>query len=207
MNFEKSSSTLSYRSKRMFFFIGPESDHCLPLSVTHWLTHWKTDSCLVNLIDVTLACEDANSKLVDVVTVADEDRVGNNLLQISKLRFGQKAKLLFRLWAQGLVKILKLRCRQDLKLEFGQFFLLVEVMRLNLGRDSEILDWFGKACHHAKLQQNLSNLNLFVVLSLALTRHVPGLLQHSYALSPSGTDVWFLAFKIFSLPVLSRYPN
>ena len=29
-----------------------------------------TDSCLVNLIDVTLAHEDANSKLVDVVTVA-----------------------------------------------------------------------------------------------------------------------------------------
>ena len=40
--------------------------------------------------DVTLACEDANSKLVDVVTVADEDHVGNNLLQILKLRFGQK---------------------------------------------------------------------------------------------------------------------
>ena len=39
---------------------------------------------------MTLACEDANSKLVDVVTVADEDRVGNNLLQISKLRFGLK---------------------------------------------------------------------------------------------------------------------
>ena len=39
-----------------------------------------TDSRLVNLIDVTLACEDANSKLVDVVTVADKDRVGNNLL-------------------------------------------------------------------------------------------------------------------------------
>ena len=28
--------------------------------------------------------------IVDVA-VADEDRVGNNLLQISKLRFGQKA--------------------------------------------------------------------------------------------------------------------
>ena len=44
-----------------------------------------TDSCLVNLIDVTLACEDANSKLVEVVNVAnvdDEDRVGNSLLQI-----------------------------------------------------------------------------------------------------------------------------
>ena len=65
--------------------------------VTNSLTDSLTDSCLVNLIDVTLACEDANSKLVDVVTVADEDRVGNNLLQISKLMFGQKAKLLFRL--------------------------------------------------------------------------------------------------------------
>ena len=49
---------------------------------------------------MTLACEDAESKLVDVVTVADvddEDRVGNSLLQIWKLRFGHKAKLLFRL--------------------------------------------------------------------------------------------------------------
>ena len=55
---------------------------------------------VVNLIDVTLACKDTNSKLFDVVTVADvddEDRVGNNLLHISKLRFGQKAKLLLRL--------------------------------------------------------------------------------------------------------------
>ena len=72
------------------------------------VSNWLTDSCLVNLIDVTLASEDANSKLVNVVTVADEDRVGNNLLRISKLRFCQKTKLLFRLWAQGLVKILKL---------------------------------------------------------------------------------------------------
>ena len=77
----------------MYFFIGPESDHWECLSVTNSLT----DSCLVNLIDVTLACEDAYSKLVEVVTVADvsdEDRVGNNLWQIWKLRFGQKAKLL-----------------------------------------------------------------------------------------------------------------
>ena len=47
-----------------------------------------------------MTCEDANSKLVEVVTVADvddEDRVGNNLLQIWKLRFVQKAKLLYRL--------------------------------------------------------------------------------------------------------------
>ena len=49
---------------------------------------------------MTLTCEDANSKLVEVVTVAvvsDEDRVRNSLLQILKLRFGHKAKLLFRL--------------------------------------------------------------------------------------------------------------
>jgi len=52
------------------------------------------------LIDVTLACECANSKIVEVVTVAnvdDEGRVGNSLLQIWELRFGHKAKLLFGL--------------------------------------------------------------------------------------------------------------
>ena len=46
---------------------------------------------------MTLACEDANSKL-DVVTVADVDdegRVGNSLLQIWELRFGHKAKFFF----------------------------------------------------------------------------------------------------------------
>ena len=59
-----------------------------------------TNSCLVDLIDVTMACEDANSKLVEIVTFADvddEDRVGNSLLQIWKLRFGHKAEILFRL--------------------------------------------------------------------------------------------------------------
>ena len=79
-----------------FLFIGPESDHWEYLSVTDSLTN----CCLVNLIDVTLACEDAYSKLVGVVTVADvsdKDRVGNSLLQIWKLRFGHKARLLFRL--------------------------------------------------------------------------------------------------------------
>ena len=40
---------------------------------------------------MTLACEDANSKLVEVVTVADaEDHVGKSLLQIWKLTFGPK---------------------------------------------------------------------------------------------------------------------
>ena len=64
------------------------------------VTNYATHSCLVDLIDVTLACEDAKSKLVDVVTVADvddEDRVGNSLLHTWELRLGNKAKLLFRL--------------------------------------------------------------------------------------------------------------
>ena len=62
------------------FFIGPESDHWQPLSVTLSLT----PCCLVNLIDVTLAC-DVYSKLVEVVTIADvddENRFGNSLVQI-----------------------------------------------------------------------------------------------------------------------------
>ena len=54
----------------------------------HSLTHSLTHCCLVNLIDATLACEEGNSKLIDVFTVADvdyvddEDRIGNSLLHI-----------------------------------------------------------------------------------------------------------------------------
>jgi len=61
----------------------------LAMLVSNSLPNSLTDCCLVNLIDVTLACEDTNSKLVDIVTVAnvdDEDRVGNSLLQIWELR-------------------------------------------------------------------------------------------------------------------------
>ena len=45
---------------------------------------------------MTLACEDAYSKLVEVVTVAEvdsKDHVGNSLLQIWELTFGLKTKL------------------------------------------------------------------------------------------------------------------
>ena len=84
-------------------------------------------------------CEGASSKLVEVVTVADiddEDRVGNSLLQIWEL----KAKLLFSLWPQGLVKILNLKFRQyfeaGVKLVFCRWC-FVDVIKLNLGRDSE----------------------------------------------------------------------
>ena len=53
---------------------------------------------------MTLAYEDANSKLAEVATVVDvvtvdddEDHVGNSLLQIWKLRSGHKAALHFLL--------------------------------------------------------------------------------------------------------------
>ena len=60
-----------------------------------------TDSCLVKLIPVNDAnCLMVSQHLLGVFTVADvddEDRVGNSLLQIWKLRFGHKARFLFRL--------------------------------------------------------------------------------------------------------------
>ena len=74
---------------------------------------------------MTLAYEDANSKLVEVVTVADvgdEDRVGNSLLQIWKVRLGHKAKLLFRLSAKGLVRSLKLKFSRNFEAEVWSVF-------------------------------------------------------------------------------------
>ena len=44
---------------------------------------------------MTLACEDANSKLVEVVTVADVDaekHVDDSLVQIWNLNFGQRRR-------------------------------------------------------------------------------------------------------------------
>ena len=67
---------------------------------------------------MTLACEDIYSKLVEVVTVD----VGNSLLQIWMLRFCHKAKLLFRLSAQGLVRSLKLKFRRDVEAEVWSVF-------------------------------------------------------------------------------------
>ena len=49
---------------------------------------------------MTLACEDDNSKLVEVVTVThvdDEKRVDNSLVQIWTVKFSPKVNFLFRL--------------------------------------------------------------------------------------------------------------
>ena len=86
-------ATLSINFINHFYWTRVRS---LAMLVSNSLTDWLTNSCLVNLIDVTLACEDVNSKLVEVVTVADvdaEDHVGNSLLQIWELTFGPKTKL------------------------------------------------------------------------------------------------------------------
>ena len=94
---------------------------------------------------MTLACKDDNSKLVEVVTVANVDaekRVDDNLMQIWKLKFGHKGNFCsdFELKVPGSVNISKLKFRRDFKAEVWSVFFcccLVEVMRLNLGRDSE----------------------------------------------------------------------
>ena len=51
----------------------------MPKCIGYALTHSLTNSRLLNFMDVSLACEDANLKFVEVVTfvdVSDEDRVG-----------------------------------------------------------------------------------------------------------------------------------
>ena len=116
-------------------FIGPESDHWQCLSVTNSLTDW--------LLFSKLNWCDPGVWRWEVVFVADadtEDNVGNSLLQTWELMFGPKAKLWFRIWAQGLVKILKLKLRQDFETGVCSEFCcwcFVEVMKLYLGRDSE----------------------------------------------------------------------
>ena len=55
---------------------------------------------MIDLTDVTLAFEGGNLKLLGVVSVADVDaekRVDDSLVQIWKLKFGQKIKFLLKL--------------------------------------------------------------------------------------------------------------
>ena len=66
-----------------------------------------------------------------VADVDDEARIGNILLQIWKLRFGHKAKLLFRFWAQGLVNILSLAADVWLRL---RSWILVKILKLGLAK-------------------------------------------------------------------------
>ena len=80
--------------KRRFLFLSVFScpSSSIPTFVTHSLTHWLTHSLPFSKLEWwTLACEDAYSKLVKVVTVADvdgEDQVGSSLFHIWELMFG-----------------------------------------------------------------------------------------------------------------------
>ena len=116
------------------------------------VSDWPTDCCLVNLIDVTLACEDGNSKLVAVVTVVevdDEKRVDNSLVQIWKVNFGHKVKFLFGLWGQGFKvcsRFWSWCSGKILKLKFGHYFAADAWLWLWSSFLVEILVWFGPLC-------------------------------------------------------------
>ena len=85
--------------KSSFFYYRTQVRSLFTL-VTNSLTDSLTHSCLVNLIDVTLASKNANSKLVEVVKVADVDakkRVDDSLVQTWKMKFSHKINFLSRL--------------------------------------------------------------------------------------------------------------
>ena len=66
-------------------------------------------------------------------------------MQICKLKFCQKTRFLLGPLAQGLVNILKVKFQQNLEAEVNVLLLmLVVVIKLNLGRDSEAR--FGQDC-------------------------------------------------------------
>ena len=92
-----------------FFFIEPESDRWLPLSLTPSLTNSVPFSRLDWL---TLACEDANSKLVEVFTVADVDaekRIGSWSLLIKLIFCSDYVhKVWSRIWSWSSGKNFKL---------------------------------------------------------------------------------------------------
>ena len=102
------------------------------------MTHSLTHSCLVNFIDVTLACEDVNWMLVEVFKVTDVDakkRVDDSLVQTWKMKFSHKINFLSRLWAQGLVKI-----EVEVQAQFWGWS-LVNILLLILGWDYEDYSW------------------------------------------------------------------
>ena len=65
--------------------------------VTHSVTNSLTHSLLFSKLESDHCLPTKLVEVDTVVEVDDEDRIGNSLLQIWKLRFGYKVKLLFRL--------------------------------------------------------------------------------------------------------------
>ena len=118
-----------------------------------WLTHSLTPSRFIDLINVTLACEDSNSILVEVVTLDTETHVDNSLVQICKLwKDCHEAKFLFRLWAQVWSRFWNWSFSEIWKLKFGQCFaadvwlrlwswVLVEILKLGLVKILKLMLW------------------------------------------------------------------
>ena len=111
----------------------------LAMLVTHSLP--RSYCCLLNLINVTLACEDANSILVEVVNA--EIHNDNSLAQIWKLKFGHKAKFLSRLVQHKVWSNFEAEVQVRFKLKFRQYFatdlwfglrswILEEILKLSL---------------------------------------------------------------------------
>ena len=76
--------------QRQLIFIGGNCFLSDPRSIISYPCHKQAHSlphcCIVDLMDVSLACEDSNSKLVKVVTVADIDagkRVDDSLVELN----------------------------------------------------------------------------------------------------------------------------
>ena len=90
-------STFAFAKQSVIrFFFNRVRVRSMAALVRDWLTDSLTHSWLVDLIDVNLACDDGNSKPVEVLTVA-EKHADDSLVQIWKMDFGHKAKFLFRL--------------------------------------------------------------------------------------------------------------
>ena len=91
--------------------------------LTHWLTDWLTDSLLFSRLYWCDPCVwRCQLKTCWCCNYCWWWSCWQQFVADLDAEVWSKAKLLFRHWAQNLVKILKLKFRQDLKLEFGKIF-------------------------------------------------------------------------------------
>ena len=102
---------------------------------------------------MTLACEDGNSQLVEVVAVVDIDDekcVGNSLLQILKLKI---KKLNFSYW---MGKIVKAKTRRQLIMhKCGKLCKSGNILKVKIERDSYLgYSSFAKLVLFLGLKQN-----------------------------------------------------
>ena len=105
----------------LLLFIGPESDHWLPLSLTHSLPNWLTNCCLVDL----MALNDANCLMMSqqllkaVKSFFDawlrfmkfnlcRDFEGRHGQDLDVWKFPRNADAWLRFWSWCLVEIMKM---------------------------------------------------------------------------------------------------